>query len=51
VHPAALPANIIEGNSRMLFYPTETATNPNAGRGDGENSLCHGYRFVAARRE
>jgi hypothetical protein len=36
VHPAPLIANIIEGDSRVLFDPAEPAPNTNAGRGDGQ---------------
>jgi hypothetical protein len=36
VHPAPLIANIIEGDSRVLFDPAEPAPDTNAGRGDGQ---------------
>jgi hypothetical protein len=48
VHPAALPANIIEGDSRVLFYPAEPAPNANARGGDSRDFLCHGRSLVAA---
>jgi hypothetical protein len=41
VHSAALPPNIIEGDTRVLFYPAESAPNANARRGDGGGFLCH----------
>jgi len=48
VHSAALAANIIEGDSRVLFYPAEPAPNANARRGDGGEFICHGCCLGAA---
>ncbi len=48
VHSAALAANIIEGNSRVLFYPAEPAPNANARRGDDDGFPCHGCPSVDA---
>jgi hypothetical protein len=47
VHSAALPANIIKGDPRVLFYPAEPAPNANARRRDGRDFLCHGCSLVA----
>jgi hypothetical protein len=35
VHPTAPIANIIEGDTRVLFYPSEPAPDTNARHGDG----------------
>jgi hypothetical protein len=48
VHFAALPANIIEGDSRVLLYPAKPAPNTNTRRGDSGGFLCHGWPLVAA---
>jgi hypothetical protein len=48
VHSAALVANIIEGDSRVLFYPAESAPNANARGGDGDQFSCHDCLSVDA---
>jgi hypothetical protein len=51
VHPAALPANIIEGDSRVLLYPAEPASNANARRGDCGTFFAMAALWLAARGE
>lgn len=42
MHSAALPANIIEGDARVLLYPTEATTHANARCGNRERFRWHG---------
>jgi hypothetical protein len=48
VHSAALGANVIESDSRVLFYPAEAAPNANARRGMVRGFLAMDCSFVDA---
>jgi hypothetical protein len=49
VHSASLVANVIERDSRVLFYPAEPAPDADARRDDYEGFLCHACSLIEVR--